>query len=592
MVDLKKILANLGSGKKITKEAHSGRGQETKWEMSSEALINQNSKCNMKNAKFREAIQHPSKIGAAVILINAMAMVSSHAMVLVVSTLADSGPGSLRNQVAASSTGDSIRFAVSGTITLSSSINISHTLFVQGPGPANLIVNANFVDRAFITGGDPVFLSGMEIENGFVAGTPGVNGAIGQNGTVGGDAFGGAILDNSNSVSLILSNCWLTDNLAQGGQGGQGGGNPAATAFVPGFGAPGGMGIGGVLYSTGSVTIVRCTLDFNYANGGNGGNGGTNFSITSGPGGAGGNGGFAQGGGLYDSFPDTISIINSTVTANFAAGGTGGKGGDSIKASGGMGGMGGPSQGGGMSISIGSFYCDTIFTNSVYGGFGGLGGLGAPPGPNGPRAGGTGGGIFASDTSCSSHMGDNILAGNYSNGTYSNYFMAFIDDGFNLISQTDYVCSALSDTTRAGTITTPIFPDLDPLAQNGGGLPTFSPMMNSPIIDQGYSFGLITDERGAPRPVYMGYPEPPGGDGSDIGAFEAGTSGLGLSVISNNVALSWPAYYADLSLQSAPNLLGANIWYSMTDTPVVVGNQLVVTNRATNSMMFYRLKTR
>jgi hypothetical protein len=529
------------------------------------------------------------KTYTAIILINAT--VSSHAAVLVVTSLANSGPGSLRDQVALSFPGDIIRFAVSGTITLSSAINITHTLFVQGPGPSALIVNANFVDRAFITGGSPVFLSGMEIENGLVVGTPGANGVFGQNGTPGGDAFGGAILDNSNSVSLILSNCWITSNTAAGGQGGQGGSNPIGAAFVPGFGGNGGMGIGGALFATGSVTIVRCTLDFNNADGGNGGNGGTNFNTTPAPGGAAGNGGFANGGGVYDSFPNTVSIVNSTFTANVATGGTGGKGGDSVTSSGGPGGSGGPSQAGGMTISIGSFYCDTILTNSAIGGSGGLGGLGAPPGPNGPRAGGTGGGIFAPDMSCSSHMGNTILAGNYANGSYSNYFMAFVDDGFNFISQTDYVCSAIADTTQAGSIVAPIQPFLFPLAQNGGGLPTFAPAYPSDVVDQGYSFGLTTDERGAPRPVNLGSPEPPGGDGSDIGAFELGTADLEINVVGNNVILTWPAYYADLSLQSASNVLVPNDWSGVTDTPVIIGNAILVTNRATNSMMFYRLVT-
>jgi hypothetical protein len=547
----------------------------------------------MKDTKSGPALRIPRclnsncKAFATVILVNAM--VSSQAAVLVVSTLADSGPGSLRDRVAVSSPGDTIRFSVTGTIVLSSSINISHTLFVQGPGPSELVVNADFVDRAFITGGNPVILSGLEIENGLVLGAPGVNGVFGQNGTAGGDAFGGAILDNSNSVSLVLSNCWITGSTAQGGQGGQGGGNPIGAAFVPGFGGNGGVGIGGAIYATGSMTIVRCTIDFNFANGGNGGNGGTNFNTTSAPGGAGGNGAFGAGGGIFDSFPDTVSFTNATFTANYATGGAGGKGGDAVVAPGGAGGAGGPAQGGAISISMGSFCCDTIYTNSTFGGIGGLGGLGAPPGPKGPAGVAIGGGIYASDTECSSSMGNTVLAGNYSNGTYSNYFMAFTDAGFNFIGTTDYVCSALADTTQAGTILKPINPDFAPEAQNGGGLPTFSPLPDSPVIDQGYSFGLTTDERGAPRPVYLGLPEPPGGDGSDIGAFEAGTSGLGLSVVSNNVILSWPAYYADSSLQSESSLSGSNNWRRAPGTPAIVGTQLVITNRATNSIMFYRL---
>ncbi|MGB8368794.1 MAG: hypothetical protein ACLPYZ_03105 [Limisphaerales bacterium] len=39
MADLKKVLANPWSRKKITKKAHAGRGQEAKWEMSNENEI-------------------------------------------------------------------------------------------------------------------------------------------------------------------------------------------------------------------------------------------------------------------------------------------------------------------------------------------------------------------------------------------------------------------------------------------------------------------------------------------------------------------------------------------------------------------------
>ena len=51
------------------------------------------------------------------------------------------------------------------------------------------------------------------------------------------------------------------------------------------------------------------------------------------------------------------------------------------------------------------------------------------------------------------------------------------------------------------------------------------------MTDQGYSFGSTTDERGAPRPYdFISIPTP-GGDGSDIGAFELGSSDLGLDVV-------------------------------------------------------------
>ena len=84
-------------------------------------------------------------------------------------------------------------------------------------------------------------------------------------------------------------------------------------------------------------------------------------------------------------------------------------------------------------------------------------------------------------------------------------------------------------------------------------------------------------------------PNAPGGDGSDIGAFELGSADLVLGVAGNNAVLSWPAYYGDFTLQSATNLQDPNHWSDLPDTPVVVGSQRMVTNRMTNAQTFYRL---
>ncbi len=92
---------------------------------------------------------------------------------LTVTSLSDMGPGSLRDSVILSGPGDKIVFGVCGTILLNSSITIPHTLYVLGPGPDQLVVNANHADRAFVTGGTPVFLAGMTITNGYVAGLNG-----------------------------------------------------------------------------------------------------------------------------------------------------------------------------------------------------------------------------------------------------------------------------------------------------------------------------------------------------------------------------------------------------------------------------------
>ncbi len=68
-------------------------------------------------------------------------------------------------------------------------------------------------------------------------------------------------------------------------------------------------------------------------------------------------------------------------------------------------------------------------------------------------------------------------------------------------------------------------PRLDPggLADNGGLAPTIALEPGSPAIDAGHAFaGETTDQRGAPRPADLpDIPNAAGGDGADIGAFEA-----------------------------------------------------------------------
>jgi CSLREA domain-containing protein len=68
---------------------------------------------------------------------------------------------------------------------------------------------------------------------------------------------------------------------------------------------------------------------------------------------------------------------------------------------------------------------------------------------------------------------------------------------------------------------TGVDPQLGTLADNGGPTETLPPSNTSPVIDQGKAQpDLTTDQRGEPRTVDNGKPQPPGGDGTDIGAVE------------------------------------------------------------------------
>src|SRR5207244_2543834 len=72
-----------------------------------------------------------------------------------------------------------------------------------------------------------------------------------------------------------------------------------------------------------------------------------------------------------------------------------------------------------------------------------------------------------------------------------------------------------------GPSLSPIDPLLDQLRDNGGPTLTHALLSGSTAIDRGHSSGSNTDQRGFTRPVGSPpSPNPNGGDGSDIGAFE------------------------------------------------------------------------
>ncbi len=88
----------------------------------------------------------------------------------VVTTLADSGPGSLRQIITDAPPGSTITFGVSGTITLTSgAIGINKNLTISGPGAGVVSVSGNNADRIFdINGaGTTVAISGLRFTNGY-----------------------------------------------------------------------------------------------------------------------------------------------------------------------------------------------------------------------------------------------------------------------------------------------------------------------------------------------------------------------------------------------------------------------------------------
>lgn len=152
----------------------------------------------MKNA----LTQHARGLLALLLACLAFAPLNAGATIRTVTSLADSGAGTLRDTIAASAANDTIVFSVSGTITLTSGgLVIGRNLTITGPGAASLILSGNSAGRVLnISSGINVTLSGLTIANGFV---PGFD-------------YGGGILDYGN---LTLVNCQTRNNDAKFGSG-------------------------------------------------------------------------------------------------------------------------------------------------------------------------------------------------------------------------------------------------------------------------------------------------------------------------------------------------------------------------------------
>src|SRR5260370_15670846 len=122
---------------------------------------------------------------------------------LTVTNTLDSGAGSLRAEIAAAHTNDTIVFATSldgQTITLTSGeLLIKHNLTISGPGASQLTVSGNHASRVFeVKANESVTLSGLTISNGVAPG-------VAQSGE------GGGILNHG---TLTASGSILSGNVA------------------------------------------------------------------------------------------------------------------------------------------------------------------------------------------------------------------------------------------------------------------------------------------------------------------------------------------------------------------------------------------
>jgi len=371
---------------------------------------------------------------------------------LTVTNLSDSGPGTLRDRIAASASGDGINFGVIGTILLNSELTISKSIFLGQYGIGMVVVSGNRTCRVFNVIGGTNYLVNLAIIDGRVVGA---NGAAGQNGQ---DVYGGGV-QVANGARVALGGCIVSNNVVMGGQ--------------PGAGALGGTGSGGGVANLGEASLGGSLVVSNYALGG--------------PGGATGTGGQGYGGGVYTA--GLLYSSDSTLHANVASGATGAAGN-------------GGGAGGGIYMNSGNatLTASTITSNSAV--------------SVGPDSGGgirSAGALLLFDCTIVGNRAD--VGGGITGGSIANTILAGNSagtgpDGSGNIISSDYnFIQNPSGINFFGTIThniTGLDPKLGPLQYNGSPYlgfmpPTLAPLPGSPVIDQGKSI-YTADERGFSRP--------------------------------------------------------------------------------------------
>src|SRR4051812_39142890 len=88
-------------------------------------------------------MRRTTRFAVAALMLAATTM-SAHAATITVTNTNDSGPGSLRQALANANKGDTITFAVTGTITLTSGgFLVTKNVTISGPGANQLSIDGN-----------------------------------------------------------------------------------------------------------------------------------------------------------------------------------------------------------------------------------------------------------------------------------------------------------------------------------------------------------------------------------------------------------------------------------------------------------------
>lgn len=380
-----------------------------------------------------------------------------------VTSLADSGPGTLREAILVADNGggnDRILFrsGLSGTITVENQLpDIDEPLRIIGPGPGRMTISGDLGARIMYVGptnGIDVTVSGLTLTKG--------------------NSSGGAI--RADGADLTVSNSVLTGNEVP---------NPGgAIAAIGGTLTINSSRItnneaytygGGLLLQDGvETTIVGSTISGNTARRGGGIDTDSPTHVISSTV-SGNDATQSVGGGIFTGDSGLI-VENSTVTGNDAA-----------------------TNGGG----VGGFQSDILLLSSTVAGNRAVGGY-------------PGGGLSVAGGGAAT-LSNVIVADNTAPSSPDVFegVGSSVDASFSLVEAPG--ATAIS----AGSNLTGVDPKLGPLANNGGPTATRALLPGSPALDKGKA--TVSDQRGAPRPFNLrGIPGSiaAGANSADIGAYE------------------------------------------------------------------------
>ena len=505
----------------------------------------------------------------------------------IVTTTADSGPGSLRGALEYASDGDTIDASgVGGFIILTSGeLLVNKSVAIVGPGPANLLVEGNAASRVFHIGSNIVAtISGLTITRGFDTNFSKFSGGGGgiyndhatltvSNCTLRGNSVysrGGGILNRNGTLTIANSTLSGNSTASEGGaiaNEGFGGGRATLTVsdctlsgFFTGRPLDTSADIGGGIFNAGALggsamaMIVNSTLSglsATYYGGGiaNTGGDGGNATLTVSNCTLSDNSAIAGGGGIANEGSggsETLTILNCTLSSNSTGLGP--------TAQGEGGGIYNNGYLGSAALTIGnsaiSANSSTFIGGGIYNDHATLTVSNCTLSGNSAT---NGGGILNAGTLT---LANSTLSGNSASvsGGIGNGFI-FSDGG--VLSGTLEIGSTILNAgvlganiaNPAGTVTSLGYnlssddgggfltatgdqintdPLLGPLQDNGG--PTFAHALlcGSPAIDKGRNFtGSATDQRGVGFARIFDDPavsNAAGGDGTDIGAFEVQTA--------------------------------------------------------------------